>query len=354
MAVIYFNHAGTSWPKPEPVRAAVSEALSVSPLAWGQQLEDHHRTVASHFGVSEPAQLLLTPGATSAIAAALASAPWRSGDRVLVSGFEHEALYGPARRLSGLGVEVEVVGPTSTAPVDLGAVEASLRRGGVRMLAMSAASNVTGALLPIMELAGLARRHGAVSLIDAAQLAGWTELDLPALGADFVAIAGHKGPQAPWGIGGLYVSPRLPWAAPGYCDVGSVDRAGLAGLAAGLAWLEQRPQRLARARALIQALASALAALPGVRLLGPASAEARVPTLAMTVEGRPATQLAQQLAARGVVSSGGRQCAPLAHATLGTAEHGVLRLSLGPSSTQAEVEQAAQLFAELLEDPRER
>ena len=102
------------------------------------------------------------------------------------------------------------------------------------LLAMTAASNVTGELLPIASLVELARRHGAAALIDAAQIAGWIDLDLPRLGADFVAFAGHKGPQAPWGIGGLYVSPRLAWPAPGYCDVGSVDRCALAGLAAFL------------------------------------------------------------------------------------------------------------------------
>ena len=66
----YLNHAGTSWPKPPPVREAVAAALSSSPRDWAEQLDADHREVAAWFGVTEPTQLLLTPGATSALAAA--------------------------------------------------------------------------------------------------------------------------------------------------------------------------------------------------------------------------------------------------------------------------------------------
>jgi selenocysteine lyase/cysteine desulfurase len=207
----------------------------------------------------------------------------------------------------------------------------------------------------------LAREHGALSLVDAAQVAGWLPLDVARLGVDLLAFAGHKGPQGPSGIGGLYVAPhvamRAPragaaaWAElPGFCDTGSLDRPALAGLAAGLRWIAapERADRLARARARVQRLAEGVDELPGVKRCGPAAPEARMPTLAVTVAGRTPAELARALEARGTVASGGLQCAASAHETLGTLPHGVLRLSLGPASTDADVEGAIGTLREVV------
>ncbi|HJL20497.1 MAG TPA: aminotransferase class V-fold PLP-dependent enzyme [Sandaracinaceae bacterium LLY-WYZ-13_1] len=350
---VYLNHAGTSWPKPAPVREAVRAALEGDPAGWDGCFEAGHRAVAEWLN-APPARVRLTPGCTSALGAAVAELPWEAGDRVVTSGFEHRALTRPVEALRARGVENVVVPPDGDAPLDLAALERALAEGRVRLVALSAASNVTGALLPWEAVIERAHAHGARVLLDAAQVAGWIPLDVRATGVDLLAFAGHKGPQAPWGIGGLYVAPDLP--SPGYCDTGSVDRAALAGLAAGLAWLEARPGRLAAARARIERLARATEALPGVRLHGPRAPEARVPTLALSHATIAPATLAARLSARGVVASGGRQCAAAAHRTLGTdAGGGVLRLSAGAVSTDRDVDRAADALRDALsEPPRER
>ena len=124
----------------------------------------------------------------------------------------------------------------------------------VGLVAITAACNVTGELMPYDEVIRMAHRYGSMVLVDAAQIVGWQDLDLPRLSANVVAFGGHKGLQAPWGIGGLYLSDRagmectsaqcdLPSAGeskgivtqrPGYCDVGSVDQYALAGLHAAV------------------------------------------------------------------------------------------------------------------------
>ena len=368
-STIYWNHAGTSWPKPACVIAAAERAIRADPADWADTFDAAHRRVAAFFRVDDPARLLLTPGCTSALALGVTDHAWKAGDCVVTSGLEHHALHRPLAMLAEQGVEVEVLPRSSSEPIVLEALEALLRRGRVRMVALSAASNVTGELLPVARAIELAHEHGALAMIDGAQVAGWRDLDLPDLGADLFAFAGHKGLQAPWGIGGLYVAPgvnmRSPAATcevpvgggapacatmPGYCDGGSVDRIALAGLAAAADWLSDpaRAERLPRARAVLASLREVVATIPGVRIHGPADVSAGMPTLALTFERATPAALGRALADRGIVAGTGLQCAPLAHQTLGTAPDGVLRLSAGPGTTLAEATETAEAIRELV------
>jgi selenocysteine lyase/cysteine desulfurase len=357
----YLNQAGTSWPKPEPVRAAVAEALAVDPSTWDTAHDRAWRAVAAHLGSADHERLLLTPGCTSALAVAVADHAWQAGDRVLCSGYEHHALHRPLLALAGRDVELVVIPPAGDGPLDLEALRHELRRGRVRMVALSAASNVTGEILPCREVIRLAHEHDALCLLDAAQVTGWLPIDVAELDVDLLAFAGHKALHGPWGIGGLYVAPRVTMTTPaatcsigagkacapmpGPCDVGSVDRAALAGLEAALAWLAapERAERLAVARDLTEHVEGALSMLPGVTLLARTPASERLPTVAFTSRIAPAA-IARSLFARGVVVAHGLQCAPLAHETLGSAARGAVRISFGPQNTE---EDAARVVEEL-------
>ncbi len=236
----------------------------------------------------------------------------------------------------------------------------NLRAGGIRLVAFSAASNVTGALAPMQQMLNLAREHGALCLVDAAQVAGWLPIDVRRLEVDMLAFAGHKALQGPWGLGGLYVAPHVQMCTPrlqatldrpGYCDVGSVDRLALHGLEAALEWLQapERSARLVRARRHAEVLWRTLSDLPEFTLHGPQAPDARLPTVAMTCARRSPQALAEALRAEGVIASAGQQCAPLAHRTLGTEAQGVLRLSVGVSTSEHDVVQAAQHLSTIYE-----
>jgi selenocysteine lyase/cysteine desulfurase len=241
--------------------------------------------------------------------------------------------------------------------VDLDAVARELRRGDVQLVAMSMASNVTGDLAPYEALLSLAHDHGALCLLDGAQVAGWIPLDLAALDVDLFAFAGHKGPQAPWGIGGLYVRPGVlldtPGAScdgavcrtgPGYCDTGSVNLPALVGLAAGLRWMAQRAP-WSEAQRVMGTFREAVAEVPGVRCFGDGRG---MPTCSLTVDGWSAAEVGARLRDRGFVVSAGTQCAPRAHATLGTGDAGTVRISAGPATTEDEVLAAGAALAEIV------
>lgn len=365
----YLNHAGTSWPKPTSVRAAVDEALGSEPGTWPLRLARAQERVAAFIGLADASRLLFTPGCTSALAVAIADLPWEPGDRIVTSSLEHHALARPARKLERRGVEWIQVPRAPEGPFCLESLGRILGEGRVRLVATTAASNVTGELLPTRAIGALAHAAGALQLVDAAQLAGWLPLEVDASGADLVAFAGHKALHGPWGVGALIVAAHvttdtpgavcaLPAAGsapacddkPGYCDVGSVDHAAVAGLAAALDWLElpENASRLARARERARVVEGALRELPGARVVARADFSAKLPFVAFDSPRAASSELAAELAKRGVVVGSGLQCAPAAHTALGTAPGGVVRLSFGPTNTEGDVEHVVRALREQL------
>jgi len=352
--MLYLNHAGTSWPKPVQVLDAAMSRASASPSEWGARFVRDHEAVAGQLGV--PVDTLLpTPSCTQALAVAVADISWQSGDRVVTTSMEHHALWRPLAKLQGVEVVELPRGPHGM--LDLDALREVLRAGGVRLVAMSMASNVTGEALPWHDVVDLAHAHGALCLLDGAQVAGWVPLDLAELQVDLFAFAGHKGPQGPSGLGGLYVRPGVVLDSPGascngevcrtgpsYCDTGSVNGPALAGLAVGWAAMDHaRPLEGAMARA--AAVRAWLIGQPDVHVVG---GEPVLPTVSIVVDGRPPSALASGLAERGLVVRGGTQCAPRAHRALGTGEEGTLRLSFGPWGQDADVEQVVEALGGLL------
>lgn len=366
---IYLNHAGTSWPKPPIVAEAVREAIHRPPEEWPNQFAAAQQTIADYFGIDRPEQLLFTPGCTSALAVGIGDARVTPGQRVLTSHWEHQAIERPVQKLRSAGISVDripVVRDAGTmhdgGPLDLDWLEQALAQGDVALVAMTAVCNVTGEILPYPEVIRLAHQYDAMVLLDAAQAVGWERFDLPRLGADIVAFGGHKGLQAPWGIGGLYVSEQArlectsaacqlpatnanaenPAARPGYCDVGSVDYWALAGLHAAITrFREQDPSALlAAGRRQIQRIRSALEAITGVRVFGPSAPEKWMPTVAIEVAGERSDQVAERLQACGLTVGSGLLCAPLAHELLGTQTTGVVRISVGVGQADAEIEEA--------------
>ncbi len=354
----YFNHAGTSWPKPAAVHQAVKNTLTELPSPGGESVEVARQQLSVRLGMTE-GEFLLTPGCTSALAIAVAYLPWAAGDRVLLDSLAHVALERPVRMLAHRGVIVEALPHGSHPEVpDFDAIQRALATGKVRAVGVSAANNVTGAIYPLAELRRLCATYQVCLLVDAAQVAGWW-MDMGSLG-DLVAFGGHKGLQGIWGIGGLYIHPsvgmRVPapgqiQARPSGCDVGSVDRIALPALVAACEWLGEPTQvaRLARAQAQIDALDRGLRGIPKVKVVGVTPAESRIPILAVCTEEFLSPELGAILLAEGVMVSAGLQCAPSAHATLGTLGHqGVIRISVGPSTDDDEITAFLQAFAKSL------
>jgi|YNPNPStandDraft_1061719.scaffolds.fasta_scaffold22789_3 cysteine desulfurase family protein len=373
-AVIYLDHAATSWPKPEGVLEAMNRFLrevGANPGRSGHRLSieaarivyDAREALAELFRVRDPLRIVFTHNATEALNLALRGL-LRPGQQVVTSSLEHNSMMRPLRSLEQQGVEVTVVPCSPRGELDLAAVEAALRPH-TRLLAFNHASNVMGALLPVAEIGALARRYGLLCLIDAAQTAGAVPLDLSELPIDLLAFTGHKSLYGPPGTGGLVIGPRVPLEEleplcrggtgsrseeefqppflPDKYESGTPNTVGLAGLAAGVRFVLQQTVEAIRRReqALTQLLLDGLRSLPGVTVYGPLQADRQTATVSFNVAGLSPSEVGLRLDEEyGICCRVGLHCAPSAHRTLGTFPEGTVRFALGPHNTEEEVAQA--------------
>ena len=214
--MIYLDNAATTWPKPKEVAEAVAACIEAVPGTPGRGSHQGARQaarivfeareeIAALFDVDDATRIAFCGNATQALNTALFGL-LQPGDVVLTSSWEHNAVVRPLHVLEQKGVVIRKIPPSQEGPLDLRALEAALP--GAKALALTHASNVTGAILPIREAAALAARHGCLVLVDAAQTAGVEEIQA-SWGLHVIAFAWHKGLLGPQGTGGLYVAPQV-------------------------------------------------------------------------------------------------------------------------------------------------
>jgi cysteine desulfurase family protein len=379
---ICFDNAATAGRRPPEVGREMLRALnevSGNPGRSGHPLsleaarivEGTRSAVAERFGVPDPACVLFTRNATEALNLALLGRLDR-GSRVLHSAWEHNSVMRPLRWLeSSRGVAVEEIPAGEDGPVDLEWLRNELEGAPVDLVAVQAASNVTGEVMPVAQIGRICRRSHVRFLVDAAQGAGIVPLHLERDRIDALALTGHKSLLGPPGTGALCVrtvegmEPLLrggtgsrseeeeqPPFAPDRFEAGTANVPGLAGLGAALRALSARGTEAAREeqRDLLERLLDTLSAVPGVRLLGPGDPDRQLATVSFTVEGMPADQVARRLGERGLLCRPGLHCAPRAHRSLGTFPGGAVRFSLSGYNTVSEIEAAGELLAAIVRD----
>jgi cysteine desulfurase family protein len=377
---IYLDNAATSWPKPEPVYAAVDRYQRQVGAAAGRSgysdAVEAQRTVAAArrgcaavLGVSDPASIVFGLNGTDALNLAIHGL-LKPGDRVVTTICEHNSVLRPlADAVRSKDVEIVYVACDGAGYVDPTEMRTALNVR-TRLVAMTHASNVTGAIQPVADVARLAHAIGALMLVDAAQSAGHTPVNMRALGADLLAASGHKGLLGPLGTGLLAMRPGMtnvlrpirqggtgvnstqdtqPEEPPERYEAGNLNTPALAGLAAATRFLEEHTVEsiAAREAALVERLWDGLRALPNVRLYGPGPDQPRAAVVSFSVEGYDPQDFAAALdSAFGVQCRAGLHCAPRMHAALGTlAAGGLVRLSCGWSTTAADIDRTLEAIA---------
>ena len=362
MRQIYFDNAATSFPKPPSVAEAVKNAvinLGGNPGRGGhvfsqtaaKAVYDTRAECARLFG-AEPENVVFTQNCTHAINLALKGIA-RPGDRILISSMEHNSVARPTFALTKKGVRADVaeVGKNDAETLE------NLRgmmKSDVRCVVFTAASNVTGRLMPIREIASLCRERGVCLIVDGAQAAGTVPLGL-GLGMNFICVPGHKGLCGPAGTGLLISDGEYSLSTvieggtgatsgeleqtgfmPERLESGTLNTVGIAGLGAGIRYLNRVGINtvFAHETALCDMLIAGLRKI-GARVYR--TGDRFVPIVSFNIGDIPAPALASRLSEGGFALRGGLHCALLAHKTLGTLPDGTVRFSPSVFSSERDV-----------------
>src|SRR5512143_3983181 len=361
--MIYLDYAATSWPKPPEVIQAMSDYLEKAggnpgrsghrlSIAAGRIVYGTREAVAELFHIADPMRIIFTHNGTYALNLALRGL-LRPDDRVVTSSLEHNSVMRPLRELERAGVQLCVVGCDAAGQLDLAAMKTAVTPG-TRLVVVTHASNVIGALLPLKEIAAIAHAAGALLLVDAAQTAGAVPIDQSALGIDLLAFTGHKGLLGPAGTGGLVLGDRVnlaeltplvrggtgsrsefeeqPELLPDKYESGTPNGVGLAGLGAGIRWLLARSVESIREHEaqLTAALIEGLSNIPGVTVYGPHCAADMTAVVSCRVADQRVSTIGLRLDDEfEIMCRVGLHCAPAAHKTIGTFSEGTVRLAPG-------------------------
>ena len=355
--MIYLDNGATSLHKPREVMLAMNRAMEhcANPGRGGygaslraSEVVYRTRELAGELFGCMPEQVAFTGSCTHGLNIALRTMV-KPGDRVLISGFEHNAV---TRTLHGLGAKMVVAGRKLFDPADtLEAFRKGLRQG-VDSAVFTHVSNVFGYILPVAQMADLCRQYGVRFAVDAAQSAGMLEVDLRSLGADFIAMPGHKGLLGPQGTGLLLcgrdpepllmggtgsdsASVQMPAFLPDRLEAGTLNVPGIAGLGAGLQWLKRQGIQNIFRREQVQARRCA----EGLQKLGKRVffGENQGGTVSFVPNG-DAEEVARRLGERGIAVRAGLHCAPLAHESAGTLQSGTVRISFGHDAAPYQTE----------------
>lgn len=404
---LYLDHAATSRPKAPGVADAMARYARDLGASPGRGAYDEAREAGALLTLArrrlafllhaDPAasrpeavsdraalRIVFTLNCSDALNLAIkgfASSCARAGNKPLLitTDLDHNSILRPIHALESraLARAVRIACDVRTGRVDPADIAAALRaHRGPALVAVHHASNVSGTVQPIADIADACRAHGALMLLDAAQTLGHLPIDVSALGIGLVAFPGHKGLLGPLGTGGLYLGPgvedridtlreggtgsrseldRQPDDLPDKYEPGSHNAIGIAGLSESVRWILERGIDRLRAHehaisaAFLDALAPDAQGRAGAaRLLGPLDPAERVAVFSLAIDGMSPHEAAAVLESSfGLLARAGLHCAPGAHRTFGTLPDGAVRLSFGPFTTEDDARRAAAAVLEL-------
>ena len=379
--MIYFDNAATTRMKPPEVAQAVARAIDSfggvgrgvheASLDAGMTVFMARQKISDLFGGPGAKRVAFAINVTEALNTAVVGL-LRSGDHAVTTAASHNSVLRPLFRAQDEGTaDVTVVPIAQDGSLDYDAFDAAFRPN-TRIAVVTHASNLTGDVYDIGRIAEIAHAHGALVVIDAAQTAGVIPIDMAAQNLDMVCFTGHKSLFGPQGTGGMCIAEgieitalkeggtgthsydrRQPDFMPEHLEAGTLNAHGIAGLLAGLSYIEGKGVEAIHAEtlALAERFEAGVSAVPNIKLHGGHGGCDRTGVVALNI-GDHDSALVADLLSNGfdICTRAGAHCAPLMHEALGTQTQGAVRFSFSHFNTADEVDAGIHAIEEIAEE----
>jgi cysteine desulfurase/selenocysteine lyase len=385
--LIYLDNAATSFPKPDIMHDTVRDFYrenGVNPGRTGcdmalraeEMISDTRKRLSYFFNPSlvragkdkDPDRLVFTLNATMSLNLIIHGTVGR-GDHVVTTLCEHNSVIRPVNhRVRDDGAEATYVVPDPEGYVDPEEIRKAIKPN-TSLVIINHGSNVSGVVQDLKAIGAVCRETGVPLAIDAAQTAGVLPIDMVESNISFLSFTGHKSLFGPTGTGGICVSDdaqirgtihggtgvrsAIPYHLeefPYRLEAGTLNLAGIAGLNAGVRWIEKKGLDTIHSHEmkLLALLQDGLTEVRGVTLHGTRNLKDRVPTLSVSVDGYDASDVGTFLDVDfNILTRTGLHCAPLIHEHYGTSPRGTVRFSIGPFNTEDHITEAVRAVGEV-------
>jgi cysteine desulfurase/selenocysteine lyase len=385
--LIYLDNAATSFPKPDVMHDTVRDFYrqnGVNPGRTGcdlalkaeEMISDTRRRLSYFFNPSleesgiekDPDRLVFTMNATMSLNLII-NGTVGPGDHVVTTLCEHNSVIRPVNhRVRDHGAEATYVRPDPEGYVDPEDIRRAVK-SNTTLVVVNHGSNVSGVVQDITTIGAICKEDGVQLAVDAAQTAGVLPIDMSKSNISFLSFTGHKCLFGPPGTGGICVADDAEirgtiWGGTGVrsahpyhleeypyrLEAGTLNLAGIAGLNAGVRWVQEKGVDAIHAHEmkLLAMLQDGLTQINGVTLHGTRNLDRRVATLSVSVNGYDASDVGTFLDVDyDVLTRTGLHCAPRIHEHYGTAPRGTVRFSVGPFNTDAHITTAIKAVEEI-------
>lgn len=375
--MIYLDNAATTMHKPKEVIDAVVEAMTSlgnagrganeASLSAARIIYGAREKLCRFFNGEDPRQIVFTSNSTESLNIAIKGL-LEPGDHVITTMLEHNSVLRPLYEMEKKGVALTIIKADKKGRFSLEEMEAAIRPE-TKMIVCTNGSNLTGNYVDIGKVGEMAHRHDVLFVVDASQTAGVFPIDVRNMQVDVLCFTGHKGLLGPQGTGGMYVREGLairplksggsgvqtyskthPREMPTALEAGTLNGHGIAGLRAGVEYIENTGLDTIRAREqeLMWRFYEGVKEIPGVTVYGDFDSRERCAIVSLNIGDYDSSEVSDALLTEyGISTRPGGHCAPLMHEALGTVEQGAVRFSFAHSNTEEEVDIAINAVREL-------
>lgn len=373
--MIYFDNAATSFPKPETVAIAVANAINTlgnpsrgsykAALDASRVVYETREKISQLFNVGNPLNIAFTSNATESLNIAI-NGSFSKGDHIITTEMEHNSVLRPLYAIKGL--QLSIIKCNETGLLNYSQLEKELR-SNTKAILCTHASNLTGNLIDINLIGEFCDKHNLTFILDASQTAGVFPIDMKKNNIDILCFTGHKSLFGPQGTGGICVnaetliaplkhggsgshsySQNHPTEMPDSLEAGTVNSHGLAGLLAGINFINSITIDAIREKELshMWKFYNGIKDIHGIKVYGDFSTSDRSPIVSLNIKDYDSNLVCDELWNRyGIATRAGAHCAPLMHCSLGTKEQGAVRFSFSYFNTDEEIDLAIRALMEL-------